>query len=230
MALPLQKKFSCVKFSIILKHWIFCHFVCLRLLIKIFFTDHIKRSSFWPSADVKPMSIDWSMQCPGSAWLLSLCIYYNTVRFPSKQSRQWTYVYTKTAAIQYNNHAYWLTVDLTDWLNEERLECRPALCLQWGLLYARKPSSWTNFSALPALYTSQRDKEREREREGERKRESEKEGEGKRDRDREKERWRVLWHLFLLSSLIRFSRPTRGARKLTGDNLKLVWAEFSTLS
>jgi hypothetical protein len=25
-------------------------------------------------------------------------------------------------------------------------------------------------------------------------------------------------------------KPSRGARKLTGDNLKVVWAEFSTLS
>ncbi len=48
----------------------------------------------------------------------------------------------------------------------------------------RKPSLWTNFSALPALYTSQRDKERERETERVRKRESEKEGERDRDRDR----------------------------------------------
>jgi hypothetical protein len=33
------------------------------------------------------------------------------------------------------------------------------------LARVRTPSSWTNFSALPALFTGQREKERERERE-----------------------------------------------------------------
>ncbi len=39
---------------------------------------------------------------------------------------------------------------------------------------------------------------------------------------------RVL-NFLLLESLLNI-RPERGVRKLTGENLKLVWAEFSTLS
>jgi len=68
--------------------------------------------------------------------------------------------------------------------------------------------------------------------------------------------WTMFWRAFLVTVLARFlvtvlarflvivlarfntrllwvhfiDDPTRGARKLTGENLKLVWAEFSTLS
>ncbi len=47
-----------------------------------------KRSSFWPSADVKPVSDDLvhAMQCPGSACLLFQCIYCNCVVLVNRKS------------------------------------------------------------------------------------------------------------------------------------------------
>jgi hypothetical protein len=44
------------------------------VLIRILFVVHLKCSSFWPSADVKPVQND---PVPGSACLFSLCEYSN---------------------------------------------------------------------------------------------------------------------------------------------------------
>jgi len=38
---------------------------------------YLKHSSFWPSADVKPMSNYLCILCPGSACLLYVCLYYD---------------------------------------------------------------------------------------------------------------------------------------------------------
>ncbi len=43
---------------------------------KILLTGFLKLFSFQPSAGVKPMPNDLCKQCPGSACLLSLCVYY----------------------------------------------------------------------------------------------------------------------------------------------------------
>ncbi len=64
---------------------------------------------------------------------------------------------------------------LTDWLNEERLECggeRESLSMSAGVLYACKGAQ-----------TGQREREREKERDKER--EMEKEGERERERERD---------------------------------------------
>jgi hypothetical protein len=51
----------------------------------ILFALHLKDSSFWISADVSPHQLVKCMQCPGSACLLSLCLYYNSM--PQKTNK-----------------------------------------------------------------------------------------------------------------------------------------------
>ncbi len=109
---------------------------------------------------------------------------------------------------------------LTDWLNEELLECGRAFCLQGCGRALSLPPSWTNFSFIRGarklkfvhalsrspppsfslslsahpLHQSEREREKEREREREkereRKRERERERETERERKRERERER----------------------------------------
>jgi hypothetical protein len=49
--------------------------------MKILFALHIKHSSFWPSADVKPVSNSLVHACTDSASFLFLCVYHNIYAF-----------------------------------------------------------------------------------------------------------------------------------------------------
>jgi len=47
------------------------------MLMEILFAVHVKCSSFCPTADVKPISIDLAYAMTGCTCLLSLCVYYD---------------------------------------------------------------------------------------------------------------------------------------------------------
>jgi hypothetical protein len=46
-----------------------------------------------------------------------------------------------------------------------------------------------------------------------------------------KKQWSLTFYFYKLEkSILLMEEMVRGARKLTGDNLKIVWVELSTLS